>query len=242
MIVSVHQPQYIPYLGYLGKIDKSDCFVFLDQVQYKPREYQNRNKIRTKDGAIWLTVPVISKGKGRQKICDVRIDNNFSWQKRHWKNLETWYGTAKFFNDHFIFFEEVYTKKWEKLIDLNVCIINYILKEFKIEVPIYCESELNINAQATNRIIEICKKLNADTYLSGIGGKNYLEEDKFTQAGIKLEYQNFIHPTYHQQYMGRENIFLPYMSCIDLLFNEGVESGKILRGENRNKLHGGLRR
>ncbi len=231
MIVAVHQPQYIPWIGYFDKIDKSDCFVFLDQVQYKPREYQNRNKIRTKDGSIWLTVPVISKGMGRQKICDVRIDNDFSWQKRHWKNLKTWYGRAKSFNDHFEFFEVVYTKRWEKLIDLNVSIINYILEELEIKASIHYESELNIDAQKTDRIIEICKRLKADTYLSGMGGKNYLEDVKFIQAGIKLEYQDFIHPTYYQQYMGRKNIFLPYMSCIDLLFNEGGESMKILRGK-----------
>ncbi len=129
MIVSVHQPQYIPWLGYFDKIDRSDCFVFLDQVQYKPREYQNRNKIRTKDGSIWLTVPVISKGMGRQKICDVKIDNSSDWQKRHWQNLKTWYGRAEFFKDHFMFFEEVYAERWEKLIDLNVHIINFILRK-----------------------------------------------------------------------------------------------------------------
>ncbi|HDZ02088.1 MAG TPA: hypothetical protein ENH52_11630, partial [Nitrospirae bacterium] len=223
--------QYIPWLGYFDKIDRSDCFVFLDQVQYKPREYQNRNKIRTKDGSIWLTVPVISKGMGRQKICDVKIDNSSDWQKRHWQNLKTWYGRAEFFKDHFMFFEELYAERWEKLIDLNVHIINFILKEFKIKAPMYYESELNIIAQKTDRIIEICKRLKADTYLSGTGGRDYLKEDKFAQAGIKLEYQNFIHPTYHQQYRGRENIFSPYMSSIDLLFNEGGESGKILRGE-----------
>ena len=231
MIVSVHQPQYIPWLGYFDKIDRSDCFVFLDQVQYKSREYQNRNKIRTKDGSIWLTVPVISKGMGRQKICDVRIDNSSDWQKRHWRNLKTWYGRAEFFKDYFVFFEEVYAERWEKLIDLNVHIINFILKEFKITTPVYYESELNIIAQKTDRIIEICKRLKADAYLSGTGGRNYLEENKFARAGIKLEYQNFTHPAYHQQYRGRKNVFLPYMSSIDLLFNEGGESEKILRGK-----------
>ncbi|MBI4654119.1 MAG: WbqC family protein [Nitrospirae bacterium] len=240
MILSVHQPQYISWLGYFDKIYKSDCFVFLDSVQYKSREYQNRNKIRTKDGWIWLTVPVISKGMHQQKICDVRINNDSDWQRQHRESLRVWYGRAKFFKNYFPFFEKIYTKKWEKLIDLNVCIINYILKALKINTPIYYESELGITTQGTGRIIEICKKIGADVYLSGIGGKDYLEEEKFSQAGIKLEYQNFIHPTYHQQYMGSGNIFLPYMSCIDLLFNEGEGSGKILRSEDRNKLCGGL--
>ncbi len=230
MIVAVHQPQYIPWLGYFDKIDRSDCFVFLDQVQYKAREYQNRNRIRTENGSIWLTVPVISGGMGRQKICDVGIDNSFDWQKRHWRNLKTWYGRAKFFRDYAGFFEKIYSERWERLVDLNVCVIKFFLEKLKIGAAVYYESGLNINARKTDRIIEICKRLGADTYLSGTGGKNYLEEYKFSRAGIKLEYRNFIHPVYHQQYMGKENVFLPNMSCPDLLFNEGAKSINILRG------------
>ena len=231
MILSVHQPQYIPWLGYFDKIDKSDCFVFLDQVQYKAREYQNRNKIRTKAGWIWLTVPVISKGLGRQKICDIRINNNSDWQRRHWRSLKVWYGKSKFFKDHFSFFENVYTRRWGKLMDLNIHIIKYLLKQFGIDTSLYYASEIGTTAQGTDRIIEICKRLKADTYLSGIGGKDYLEEEKFVQAGIKLEYQNFIHPRHHQLYTQEGSPFLPYMSAVDLLFNEGEKSINILRGE-----------
>ena len=231
MILSVHQPQYIPWIGYFDKINKSDCFVFLDDVKYKPREYQNRNRIRTKKEWMYLTVPIISKGLGCQKIRDAKIDNNFDWQRRHAKSLRVWYGRAKSFKDHFSFFEDVYTRKWEKLVDLNLYIIKYLLKELSIKTPIYLESQMGISSQKTDRIIEICKQLEADTYLSGIGGKDYLEEEKFVQEGIKLEYQNFIHPVYHQRFMEDRSCFLPYMSAIDLLFNEGRDSIGILRGE-----------
>lgn len=227
MILSVHQPQYIPWLGYFDKIAKSNIFVFLDQVQYKPREFQNRNKIRTKDSWIWLSVPVISKGKGRQVISEAVIDNGPSWQRQHLKSLKVWYGSARFFKDYFTFFEEVYSRDWVKLMDLNVYIINYILSRLSINTPIYFESKLNINNKGTERIIEICQKLKADTYLSGIGGKEYLEEEKFPKAGIKLIYQNFVHPIYHQQFMSTEKDFLPYMSILDLLFNEGPKSKEI---------------
>ncbi len=230
MILSVHQPQYIPWLGYFDKIDKSDCFVFLDQVQYKPREYQNRNKIRTKDGWMRLTVPVVSRGLGRQKICDVKIDNKTDWQKKHWESLKSCYNRAAFFKRHYHFFESVYSAKWERLIELNVHIIKYLLKELKIKTPLYYELEIYTSSQGTDRIIEICKKLKADTYLSGIGGKNYLEEEKFVQAGIKLHYQNFVHPAYRQLYTQADNSFLPNMSVLDLLFNEGDKSINILRG------------
>lgn len=232
MVLSVHQPQYIPWLGYFDKIDKSDCFVFLDNVQYKVREYQNRNKIRIKDGWIWLTIPVTSKGMGRQKISEIKIDNESEWQKKHLRSFESWYGQAKFFKKYHNFFENAYSIKWEKLMDLNIHIIKYLLKELKIETPLYYESRVGTTSQGTDRIIEICTKLKGSTYLSGIGGKDYLEEEKFSQAGIKLEYQKFNHPTYNQLYTPTDNSFIPFMSVLDLLFNEGEESINILRGAN----------
>lgn len=231
MIISVHQPQYLPWLGYFDKVDKSDGFVFLDTVQYKPREYQNRNKIRAKNGWLWLSVPVVSKGLGFQRICDVMIDNNFDWQKKHWRSLTGNYGKAGFFKKHSGFFEGVYSRRWDKLMDLNIDIIKYLLKELGIETKLYYESQIGTTAQATARIVEICKKLKATIYLSGTGGKSYLEEEKFKEAGLELRYQNFAHPVYRQRYAAGKDSFLPYMSAIDLLFNEGKNSIKILRGQ-----------
>ncbi len=234
MIISVHQPQYIPWLGYFDKIAKSDGFVFLDQVQYKEREFQNRNKIRTKDGWLWLTVPVISKGFGRQNISDVKIDNELSWQDKTWGSLRSCYNRAPFFKEHAGFFEKVYTQKWVRLIDLNIHIIEYLLAQLKIETPLYYESKIGTTLESTGRIIEICKKLKADTYLSGSGGKDYLEEEKFKDEFISLQYQHFIHPAYRQQYLDANSSFLPYMSAIDLLFNEGQNSVNILKGKPSN--------
>lgn len=225
MILSVHQPQYLPWLGYFDKIDKSDAFVFLDKAQYKKREYQNRNKIRTRDGWTWLTVPVISKGRYNQKIYEVEIGNAIDWQASHWNSLKASYNKAAYFKDYLDFFEEVYTSKWNKLAKLNVYIIKYLLVCLNINTPLYYESDLKTTNQGTERIAEICKKLGADTYLSGIGGKAYLDESLLSQEGIKLAYQDFYHPQYRQQYDG----FEPYMAAIDLLFNHGKDSLQILR-------------
>ena len=233
MILSVHQPQYIPWLGYFHKIAKSDCFVFLDRVQYKPREFQNRNKIRTKEGWIWLSVPVLCKGRYRQSIYDVLIDNGFPWARKHLMSLKSWYARAEFFDAHFPFFQQVYTKNWEKLIDLNIAIINYLLNQLNISTPVYFESKLDIGQTKTSRIIEICQKLKAGTYLSGAGAKAYLEEEKFVQAGIKLIYQDFLHPVYRQQFCLVDKDFIPFMSTLDLLFNEGPKSREILLGGNQ---------
>jgi hypothetical protein len=228
MIVSVHQPQYIPWLGFFDKIAKSDCFVFLDQVQYKPREFHNRNKIRAQKGWIWLTVPVVCKGLSRQKIDDCAIDNTFPWARKHELSLKACYGKANFFPEYFPFFEQIYAKKWDRLADLNVGIISYILKQLTISKPIYFESQLNIAQKSTDRIIEICRKLKADTYLSGSGGKDYLDEAKLEKAKIKLIYQDFTHPAYRQQFMRDKDDFLAHMSTLDLIFNEGPKSKEIL--------------
>jgi len=227
MILSVHQPQYIPWLGYFDKIDKSDCFVFLDTVQYKKREFQNRNKIRTKEGELWLTVPVITKGQRQQSISEVRIDNSFDWRKEHGGSLKNWYGRAACFVS---FFEDIYSRQWERLIDLNFALIEFLLEQFNIDTPVRLESEVGTEAQSTDRIIELCQKLDADTYLSGQGGKNYLEEGKFAEAGIRLAYQHFSHPAYRQLFRENEDSFSPNLSAIDLLFNEGKNSLSILKG------------
>ncbi len=232
MIVSVHQPQYLPWLGYFDKIDKSNCFVFLDTVQYKKREFQNRNKIRTKTDPIWLSVPVKTKGASLQRLSDVQIDNQINWQKEHINSLQTWYSSAPHFNDYFSFFKAVYAKKWERLIDLNIHIIEFILDILDINTKIYLESEIKTQYTSTLRLVEICNKLEADIYLSGIGGKDYLDELKFSENKIDLQYQNFTHPTYLQQFTLGENKFSPYMSIIDLIFNAGPKSIDILRKGN----------
>ncbi len=201
-----------------------------NDFHYKEREYQNRNKIRSSDGWLWLSVPVVSKNLGLQKIRDVKIDNSFDWRNKHWGSLKSCYTCAPFFNEHRSFFEDTYSREWDKLSDLNIHIVRYMLKTFAIGTPLYFESRLGTSTRKTDRIIELCGKLNADVYLSGAGGKAYLEEEKFAHAGIRLEYQEFRHPVYRQQFAGDKADFLPYMSAIDLLFNEGNRGAQILCG------------
>jgi hypothetical protein len=227
MTLSVHQPQYIPWLGYFDKIAKSGAFVFLDTVQYKGAEFQNRNKIRTQDGWMWLSVPVKS-AQGRQRICDCLIDNDTDWKKQHARSLQTWYAKAEFFDAYFPFFEDLFSREWLKLSDLNAYIIRYVLQHLGIEKKLYLESEVGTTLTKTDRIIELCKKLKSDTYLSGTGGRAYLEEEKFAAEGVRLAYQDFAHPVYCQQFCKGPSDFIPYMSIVDLLFNEGERSREVL--------------
>jgi hypothetical protein len=228
MIISVHQPQYLPWLGYFHKMYQSDSFVFLDNVQYKKREYQNSNCIRTKDGSIWLTVPILKEVDPYPKISAVRIDNSQGWRKMHWMTIRANYSHAPFFKQYSGFFEELYNKEWKLLVDLNMHIIRHIAGLLSINTPISLESQLNITTTKTSRLVDICKALKADTYLSGVGGKDYLDEEQFKLNGIKLIYQDFKHPQYKQCH----EPFVPCISIIDLLFNCGDESLKILtRGQ-----------
>lgn len=231
MRLSVHQPQYLPWLGYFHKIYSSDVFVFLDDVQYKKREYQNRNRIRTRNNSIWLTVPVLTNEDSYPNISDVRIDNSQDWRNSHWKSVYLNYSRALFFKKYSDFFEDLYKREWDTLVGLNIYIIRHINTILGITTPIYLSSQLNTKTKGTERIIDICKSLQADTYLSGMGGKDYLEEDKFRANSIELVYQDFVHPVYNQLNMRDEKDFIPNLSIIDLIFNHGPDSLDILIGK-----------
>jgi hypothetical protein len=224
MIVSVHQPQYLAWPGYFHKILKSDAFVFLDNVQYKEREYQNRNQIRTKNGAQWLSVPVLNSKERFIKIKEVCIDNSQDWPTKHWKAIYLNYNRSPFFKEYADFFYDLYKQKWVKLLDLNIYMIKGINKILNIDKIIYLESDLKIENTRTERIIDICKKLNAHTYLSGVGAKAYLKEELFTAAGLELRYQQFRCPKYSQCY----GPFIPNLSMIDFLFNCGLKTASML--------------
>jgi len=222
-VVGIHQPQYLSYIGYFDKIDKSDIFVFLDDVQYKKNEWQNRNKIKIPGGWQYITVPV--KYKFGQLINEVLIDNSKNWRKNHWNSIITNYNKAKYFKKYSDFFEDVYKREWVYLVDINIFLIEGIVKFLGINTIFIKSSTLGIKGQKTDRLVNICKKLKADTYLSGTGAKQYIEEEKFEKEGIKLLFQDFKHPVYHQLYSG----FQPNMSIIDLLFNEGENGLNIMR-------------
>jgi len=226
-MLSVHQPQYLPWLGYFGKVAESDLFVFLDMPQYKKREFQNRNRIKGPKGEIWLTVPVLSKGKFEQSIKDVEIDNTQAWQKSHWGTISQNLKKAPHWSRYARGLEAFYTKPYGKLSDLNLEMTVWFFQQLGIATPWKLESEIGTSTESTERLIELCKKTGATGYLSGAGGKDYMDEARFRQEGLGLTYQHYTHPTYAQQH----GDFLPYMSIVDLLMNEGPNSLAVLRGK-----------
>ena len=227
MFVAIHQPQYLPWIGYFDKLDRADVFVLLDNVQYKKNEWQNRNRIRTSQGWQWITVPVLYKYP--EKINVVKINNAVDWRRKHLNALISNYSKAPFFKEHRLFFEETFARHWEYLGEINLHIIQYLNRALGINKEIVLASRLSLREEPTERLIDICKHVQTDTYLSGKDGAKYMNFDTFAQANIQVTFQDFHHPTYSQLH----EPFEPFMSIVDLLFNHGSHSLEIIRSQNR---------
>ena len=221
MIVAVHQPQYLPWLGYFDKINRADAFCYLDNVQYKKNEWQNRNRIKTSQGWQWITVPVLYRFP--QKIDEVKINNAVNWRRKHLQALITNYKKAPFFHEYIEFFEKLYSRDWEFLSELNIYLIENICKMLNLrQRPTVLASNLSLAEDPTDRLIDICKSLGGDTYLSGQDGIKYMNLECFTESGVKVVVQDFKHPVYPQLF----GDFQSHLSIVDLLFCCGPESMK----------------
>jgi len=223
MIISIMQPTYLPWIGYFDLMDEADVFVFLDTVQFERQSWQQRNRIKTSTGWTWLSVPIIRKFP--QLIDSVLINNSQKW--KHWKTIEQNYRRTKYWKASPL--AEIYSRKWEYLVDLNLEIISWLTGEFGIHTETYRLSTTTTfpaSASKVDLLIAICRFFHADTYLSPAGSAAYIEEDnRFEEEGITLKYQNYQHPVYNQPY----GDFISHMAAIDLLFNEGPKSLRIIQ-------------
>ena len=229
MIATMHQAEHLPWLGFFDKMRQCDVLVLLDTVQFARRDFQNRNRIKGANGAIWLTVPVASKGNFDQAIEDVAIVNDQDWRRKCWNAIHHSYRNAPCFAEHRPFFEALYRREWTRLVDLNVTVIRHLAEQLGIGTRLVTSSELGIRDRGgTNVALAACRAVGGTTYLSGAFGKDYLDEEQFAEASIAVRYQDFHHPTYPQQF----GEFLPKLSAIDLLFNCGPESRAIIERAN----------
>lgn len=226
MIITIHQPEYLPWLGFFDRIIKSDVFVILDHVQYQKNCNINRNRIKNANGPEWLTVPVHKK-MDHMEISKVQIQNSLEWREKHYKTIVMNYAKATHFAAFHDVIKAIYEQNWDSISELDTSIIISILEKLGVKKKIYKSSELHPEGKSTEMLVDICKKLNGDTYLSGEGGKRYMDTKAFDDAGIKIEWQTFTHPVYTQQY--NKLGFISHLSFIDLLFNHGVDSLEILK-------------
>jgi hypothetical protein len=222
MIISAHQPAYLPWLGYFDKIKRSDIFVFLDTVQYEKNNFINRNKIKTPSGGLWLTVPVHIEGHISSTIKEIKIDNSTDWRKKHLHSIQDNYGHAPNFKENFARVQALYAKEYQILSDLCFDQLLFWCIVMKISTKIFKASDLNTKGSKSERLIDLCKHFNADSYISGDGAKVYLDEKAFADAGIQVEYQNFVHPEYPQLW----GDFLPNMGVVDFWMNTNCQNIK----------------
>ena len=217
--IAILQSNYIPWKGYFDIINSVDEFIIYDDAQYTVRDWRNRNIIKTKNGLKWLTIPVLVKNRRYQKINETRIADN-KWASKHWESIKHSYSSSPFFDDYNDIFEKAYQecKELDFLSDVNRFFLEIINSILGIGTTISDSSLYVIEGDRNQKIISICKQAGADVYLSGPSAKNYVEEEIFEKAGIKLcwaDYKDY--PEYCQKYPPFEH----NVSILDLILNEG---------------------
>jgi hypothetical protein len=239
MIVAIHQPHYLPWLGYLHRMARADAFVLLDHVQFERRNYQNRTMIRINDEARWLTVPVIQHSQ-KERILDKEVDNRLEsagkfWSHAHYATMRHAYREAAFFGAYAPQFKQLLETRFERLVDLNQAGLDLLRAAFGITTPLIRSSELGVEGARGDLILNICRAAGADTLMVGFGGsRGYLDADAFARAGVRIVHHQFTHPEYPQcgakaaQVANAPAPFLRGLSAVDMLFNCGPQSAELL--------------
>lgn len=215
MIVSIHQPDYIPWLGFFYKVAHSNVFVYLDDAQFSNEAAHNYNVIKTPQGELRMRIPV--RQKLGDLICEVGTKDELNWKKKHLKTLEMNYKKARYFSEIFPGFREVLLEEYPNLAEMNIALNQYILDGFGIRTKIRKASDMQVKTRREERVIDICLAQGGDEYLSGNGARAYQEPEHFSKKGVRLTYLDYKPIVYEQ--LWKE--FLPCMSVIDYIFNCG---------------------
>jgi len=224
MRIAIHQPEYLGYLGFYNKMMNADAWILLDNVQLAKRDFVRRNRIRGPNGPMWLSIPVITKGRYYQLIQEVEVDNTQSWRKSHWKSIQYQYQRAPYFEQYAEQLASIYESEWRLLADLNIAVIETMARLLTVERPTYLASQLGVNGNSSQLLAELTQAVGGDVYLSGPMGRDYLDESLFHERGLRVEYNDFTHPVYPQA----QGEFVPYLAAIDLLFNCGPASRDVI--------------
>lgn len=226
--VVIHQPDFMPYLGFFHRFLNADMWVILDSVQFvtgTSRSWTNRDKIKTPSGEKWITVAV-QKAPKDTMINEILLSENVDWRNGNLNMLKENYRKAPFFDEIFPYLESLYGLDCKKMADFNIKSVEMLLKLFDINIERGLSSSLNTVGKSNELLVDILKKVGATTYLSGVGARAYYDPKPFEDAGIKVVWQDFKHPIYPQLH----GEFIPYLSSIDILFNCGIaRSREIIR-------------
>jgi hypothetical protein len=215
VIASIHQSAYLPWLGYFDRIASSDVFIVLDSVQYEKNSFINRNRIKTARGPLWLTVPVSARGHFQTTLMDLEIDNCKDWKSKHLRSIAQNYRKAPYFHGRFERLTQTYNFEDRLLTELCFRQLEFWLEQLQIPTRILRASKMNANGRKSELICNLCSEVGATTYLSGPLGRNYLDEDQFSVAGITVRYHDYVHPQYSQLF----GAFMPALSVVDYWLN-----------------------
>jgi len=221
MIVSANHPSFLPSLAYLDKMAKSDLFVVMDDIPFEADRFTHRQRIKIADGAGWLTIPT-TRGED-DRVLATRIDHEVAWRRRTWLAIETHYGTAPHFARYADELREVFATRWERVLDLDLHLLELARGWFRIHVPIVRASSLDLAGTGTERMIDLCKKVGAHGFLAG---GDAVDDEAMGRAGMRLIWQHFEHPVYAQRYA--ELGFIANLGFLDLLLNHGPASRDML--------------
>jgi hypothetical protein len=225
MIISANQPYFCPFPGFFHKASLSDVLVILDEVQFpQGTTWISRNRFKNDQGTLWLTIPVWKKGLGQQPINRVRICHEGRWPGKHLASLKSAYGHAPYLRDHQGFIEEMFSSGFERLLDLNLAIIRYLLNCLKIDTKLVLLSQLGVKARGTRLPVEMGRALGASTFLAQSQVKKFVDAELFRQEGMELRYFKYTAPTYPQLW----GDFLANLSTFDLVLNCGPRARDIL--------------
>lgn len=235
MKVAILQPAYLPWLGFFDLMDQVDSFVILDNVQFEKRSWQQRNRIKSPSGLRWLTVPVQSRGRFEQRICEVEIEKTEFWRD-HLRSIEMNYRRAPFFREYIEECGEIMSRSGKgRLAELSGALIGWLTQKLGITTAVVRASRLQAGGKRTELLKNLCLELGGNEYVSPLGSAVYLleEMDVMTTTGVSVFFQNYVHPEYRQLFPP----FVPYASVLDLLFNEGPRSLEVVRSGRRQAFH-----
>lgn len=224
MKCAIMQPTYLPWAGYFNLIANVDIFVYFDDVQFAKRSWQQRNRIIIGSEEKFLTVPVITKNLRYQNIYETKTDEEQNWRKTHLQTIKSAYSKKDYGKQIIEIIEECFNNTDDSLCKINVSIINRIKNSLGINTKMLFSSELPIAGKKSEYLLKICEYLNANTYISALGSKEYIEDEGyFAKSTVKVEYQNYIPKEYPQKNC---NNFIPYMSIVDIIANIGFNQTK----------------
>tara|TARA_B100001123_G_C15262737_1_gene1007230 strand:- start:241 stop:891 length:651 start_codon:yes stop_codon:yes gene_type:complete len=216
----------MPYPGYFNKIKNSDIFILYDTAQFVKARWDNRNRIRLKDGFTYITIPLEHKSSFKKRFIDIKLPKDTKWRKKHKIMLQRSYGRAEYFKDYFPLIEEIYNSEIDNLVDFNFSIIKFLIEKLEIKTKILRSSQMGLPSSLSSSkfLSEATKMAGGNYYLSGPSGGDYMDVKDFNKEKIVVKYQKYECSEYSQNFAG----YVSNLSTVDLLFNQGPNSSKYI--------------